>query len=152
MHGIKILSDIMHELCKLFLYLFLLLSLIFVTFCLFFIFLFYFCNFSESRIGGPSVMPLPLNVRVCAYACVCKFLHVCLCVCEYWSAAFSISIWLMLTRGALYRPKQVCLTCVFSAVSNCTYLHTHRHTRILICGSCLARTATAISLSRCCSL
>lgn len=74
--GIKILSDIMHELCKLFL--FLLLSLIFVIFlCFFFSFLCiaFFCH----GIGGSGSLHCPCVQRVRVDAV--PFIGVCVCVC-----------------------------------------------------------------------
>lgn len=114
--GIKILSDIMHELCKLFL--FLLLSLIFVIFLFFFSFL---CiAFFFHGIGGSGSLHCPCVHRVRVDAV--PFIGVCVCVCMLvcWSAAFGISIWLMLTCRPLSTEKKSTHPSlpIFSAVSN----------------------------------
>lgn len=87
----------MHELCKLFL--FLLLSLIFVIFLIFFSFLCisFFCH----GIGGPGSLHCPCVQRVRVDAV--PFIGLCGCV--RWSAAFGISIWLMLTCRPLSTEK-----------------------------------------------
>lgn len=115
--GIKILSDIMHELCKLFL--FLLLSLIFVIFLCFF-FVFVHCIFL-SRYWWFWQFALPLRAA-CACGCSSVYRYVCVCVCMLvcWSAAFGISIWLMLTCRPLSTEKKSTHPSlpIFSAVSN----------------------------------
>lgn len=113
--GIKILSDIMHELCKLFL--FLLLSLIFVIFlCFFFSFLCiaFFCH----GIGGSGSLHCPCVQRVRVDAV--PFIGMCVCMLVCWSAAFGISIWLMLTCRPLSTEKKSTHPSlpIFSAVSN----------------------------------
>lgn len=70
-----------------------------------FFFLFLCIAFFCHGIGGPGSLHCPCVQRVCMDAV--PFIGVCVCVCMLvcWSAAFGISIWLMLTCRPLSTEK-----------------------------------------------